>query len=353
MSIRNSMLRKGKVALIVLMSLLVSIAPMTNVSAWGGENLNQIAGGTDLVCVRDLATSTADDCDEYIHPAATYTLFNRFIDRLTTSGARLDERNFVQICEINSVTDACSGNYVDTINITPGKQYQVYVMFHNNAATNSDGSPNLIYSSHNARVNAIVPDSIGANGQKNISSTISWDTPGQPGVTSSVWDEATIKSSGAANLRYVSGSAKIHMNKFDTSYDITGTVDQVLSTSLFNNTGTFLGYWDATQQKLVLDGIVFGCTEYSGWITYRFAVESPEPEPCEFDPSLPADDPNCRCKWDHTLPPDDPKCVGPGDTGGNQFTLATVSLIAFLVLAGVTVGYLHLHNIKQKRDNED
>ena len=40
-----------------------------------------------------------------------------------------DERNFVRIRE------AGNGNYVDSINIVPGKEYEVWTHYHNNAAS--------------------------------------------------------------------------------------------------------------------------------------------------------------------------------------------------------------------------
>ena len=337
---------------VAILAVVVAFSSTANTFAWGGTNLNQTAGGTDKVCVRDLAASTAENCDVYINPAASYTLFNRFIDRPTDaadpSSPRIDERNFVQICEIDPNTDNCTNNYVDNINVTAGKQYQVYVMYHNNGATLSNGDQNPLYSSHNAKMKTIVPDNLEANTETQISSTISWDTPGQPGKTSAVWDEAFVKSNSKVDLRYVSGSAKIHMNKLDTSNNITGVVEKVMPTNLFGEDGTFIGHYDTTAQEINLDGITYGCAKYSGWVTYRFEVKS---VPCPTNPDLSIDDPKCNppCEWNEDLPADDPKCVAPPSSGSGLTPTATVSLVLFLGLATVMISSMFAR--KQKKDS--
>ena len=59
-------------------------------------------------------------------------------------------------------------------------------------------------------------------------------------------------------LHYVTGSAKI--------YNGGKTNGNVLSTNLFSEQGTYLGYDD-------LDGIVPGCDEYSGHVNYTIQTE--------------------------------------------------------------------------------
>ena len=344
-SIKNiSKIAKSFISLALIT--IVALMPATTSFAWGGNNLNNTPGGTNKVCVRDQETSTAENCEEYIHPAASYALFNRFIDRPDGVGNTIDERNFVLICEIDPVTDYCSNSSIDHINVLSGKQYQVVISYHNNGATLGNGNPNPLYSSVNAKIKVTVPDSLSANVQKDISSTISWDTPGQPGKTSSVWDEAYIKSVKDVNIRYVSGSAKIHMNEMDASYNQTGIVEKVMPTSLFSS-GALIGHFDTSQQEIVLDGVVNGCAKYSGYVTFRFEIEvKPCPtnpnleiddpgcsKPCPTNPNLPADDPGCvePCPTDPNLAKDDPKCVGVPDTGSFTRNILPIIIIGACV----------------------
>jgi uncharacterized repeat protein (TIGR01451 family) len=61
-------------------------------------------------------------------------------------------------------------------------------------------------------------------------------------------------------MRYVSASAKIHSG---------GSVNgSILSDNLFSTAGTYLG-WSS------LNGIVPGCADYAGYVTYDIVADSP------------------------------------------------------------------------------
>ena len=336
MKIIKSIVKPLKATIIAVIMLAIALLPAISTSAastWGGVNIGSAPGSTNLVCVRNNIATTAGYCDEYIDGAAPRALFNRFIDRpsISNPGTLIDERNFVRICEIDPATDNCTDNYVSTKTLVPGRVYQVYIMFHNNGAQNSDGSPNFANSAIAARMGVRIPQNrLSANSPMSISSTISWDTPGgtaagwPAGSRSAVWDDVVVNSTEIVDIRYIPGSATIHMNELDSSFNMTGTVvTQALSDTteiggLFSENGTFLGHFDPTLATpgIVLNGIVHGCNEFSGWVTLRLEVTGV----CEYNPNLPPDHPDC-------------KPVGPPDSGGWTFRSTIISLVAFLTLS--------------------
>ena len=187
----------------------------------------------------------------------TYTMANPAdhvtFNSITDNPVQGDERNFVQI---RDVTD--NGKFGETVALTPGKEYEVYVFYHNNAASNlNDAAHNYVGVANGAYMRAELPASVsaGATGRVN----------GYVGATNAtpkeVWDEAymTNGTAGAIDLRIESGSAKITSN---------GAVNgKTLPDALFT-TGTALGY-------NALDGVLPGCTQYSGYVTYKFKADQP------------------------------------------------------------------------------
>ena len=176
---------------------------------------------------------------------ATYVTFNSITNNPTVG----DERNFVRVREAGT-----ENTYVDTLEIEPGKEYEVWIMYHNNAASNYNASGKGI-----------------ANGVKAMSSFPSKVTPSEKGQINGViqatdanpakvWDEAYLTTKAdEVFLRYVPGSAKIHN---------AGKVnDTVLSDTLFTSDGVYLGI-------NVLDGRIPGCAEYSGYIKYTIRAEN-------------------------------------------------------------------------------
>jgi len=175
---------------------------------------------------------------------ADHITFNSIIDNPSHG----DERNFVQ------VRDAASGNatYVDQISLKSGHEYVVYVYFHNNAAANL--KLNATGSYVKAEIPAIVVN--GSNGTKAV---------GYVGASNAnptqVWDDISFSNAtgGDIVLRYVPGSATIH------SF---GAVNgQTMSDSIVT-TGASIGY-DS------LNGVVPGCNEYAGYVTFRVKADQP------------------------------------------------------------------------------
>ncbi len=168
---------------------------------------------------------------------------------ITDNAAIGDERNFVRVTELGGETK----DYVDTLKIEPGKEYEVYIYYHNNAASNLNSSGKGI--ANGVKVSSAYP-TIVKKGEKGMVSGIISSTDGNP---PKVWDEAYLTTDyDEVNLRYKTGTAIIHNG---------GRVNgSVLSTNLFTEAGTYIGI-------NVLDGRIPGCAEYSGYITYTLVAE--------------------------------------------------------------------------------
>ena len=181
---------------------------------------------------------------------STYTM-NKPADHVTFNSitdnpAIGDERNFVHVAEKG-------GKFSDEVKIVPGKVYEVYIGYHNNAASNYNASGVGIATG--AKVSSQFPSTVNSSAKGKVSAIIS-ATNATP---KDVWDEAYFTTDSKADvvLRYVDASAKI--------YNGGKTNGTVLSEDLFK-TGTYLGYYK-------LEGLLPGCTEYSGHIIYELKAE--------------------------------------------------------------------------------
>ena len=172
---------------------------------------------------------------------------------ITDNPVQGDERNFVQIRNVTK-----NNNFSESESLVAGNEYEVYVFYHNDAASNlNDAAHNYKGIATGAYMKAELPASVAAGSTGTINGYVgaSNSSPSQ------VWDEATIKNTtgGAMDIRIESGSAKITNNG--------KTNGKTLPDAIFSS-GTPLGY-DA------LDGKVPGCTQYSGYVTYRFKADQP------------------------------------------------------------------------------
>lgn len=163
-----------------------------------------------------------------------------------------DERNFVQI----KAASAPNSSYGEEVALQPGKEYEVYVYFHNDAASNyNDANSNYKGIARNAKMRVQMPATVEAGGKARITGFVSADnaTPAQ------VWDEAYATSESAVALRYVPNSAVIHSN---------GAVNGSKMPDSLYTTGAPLGF-----DKL--DGNLPGCNKYAGYVIYRFKAVQP------------------------------------------------------------------------------
>lgn len=187
------------------------------------------------------ATFTTED-------PAPYVTFNS----ITNNPAHGDERNFVQVKEAG----AASSTYADNISLTAGKEYTVYIYYHNNAASilNDSGVGIAKDAYVKAAIPAIVKNgstdtkAVGYVGASNANPTQVWDNIGFANTTG-----------GDIALRYVDGSAKI--------YNFGTTNGATLSDSIIT-TGATIGF-------NALDGNVPGCNEYAGYVTFNIKADQP------------------------------------------------------------------------------
>ncbi len=176
---------------------------------------------------------------------ADYVVFNA----ITNNPKHGDERNSVLIRE------AGVGQYVNEIKLQPGKEYEVYSYFHNNAKSSlNTGEGTGI--ARNTRMSADVPTVVKPGERGRVTTTISASNANP----ARVWDEAYITSDSTVAIRYVPASAVV-----TSSGAVNGAK---LSTSLFSKEGTFLGYNE-------LNGILPGCADYAGYVVYRIKVDQP------------------------------------------------------------------------------
>jgi uncharacterized repeat protein (TIGR01451 family) len=188
---------------------------------------------------------------------ATSPVFNSI-----TNNSRIgDERNFVRVRELGM------GNFVDNVKVEPGKKYEVYVFYHNNAAANFNLDSTASGIARNVRMHSSFPKSLSSGETGTIVGELTSGTKNGDAWTNSnvnpprVWDEAFLIADTDMTLHYVSGSAVI--------YNQGRTNGKILSENLFSTTGTFIGFNN-------LDGLLPGCNEYSGYVIYQIETEKAE-----------------------------------------------------------------------------
>lgn len=182
---------------------------------------------------------------------ADYATFNSITDNVAVG----DERNFVRVKEAGT-----EDYYSDEVSVVPGKEYEVYIYYHNNAGsdTNQSGLGLALLT----RAAATYPAKIGKNASGTLTGEITWKYITSLNDTAhdgKVWDEAYLRTDyDDVFLRYKPGSAIIHNGGAANG--------SVLSTNLFSENGTYIGYNS-------LNGVMPGCAEYSGHITYTLVAD--------------------------------------------------------------------------------
>ena len=216
---------KFKILRLLVATFSVSLLTFASVSAWGPER----------------PTFTMEK-------PATYPTFNSITNNPTIG----DERDFVRVGEINADVTQLKNE----IEVVPGRQYLVYVYFHNNAsATYNDSAHNNSGVALRTRMSSSFSTVLTPSDKGTITATITADNSNPL----SVWDEAFMTTKTEKVLmRYVSGSAKIY-----NDWKANGSV---MSTNLFTEEGTLLGL-------NALNGVIPGCEEYHGVVSYVLQAE--------------------------------------------------------------------------------
>lgn len=292
---------KIKYAVIIAGILLAANLPINIVSAWGPE--------------RPTYTNESP---------ASYATFNSITDNVAIG----DERNFVRIGEVGS-----SEPYVDEIEFVPGKEYEIYIYYHNDAASNTNSTGYGMAT--NTRVSSGYSTTLSSGERGMVSGIITWsyvDPSDDEIKTGKVWDEAyfTTKSNNIT-IRFKAASAVIH-----NSGEANGSV---LPTTMFSEEGTPIGF-----NKLA--GTIPGCAEYSGYITYTVVVEGEEAPPaesedCATNPDLPEckdpEEPEKNCKTN----PEMKGCQELPNTGPLEIIMAIV------ILFGIGGGGFYLYRTRK------
>ena len=180
---------------------------------------------------------------------ADYVTFNSITDNPTLG----DERNFVRVAEVGA-----NGVFSDEVKIVPGKEYEVYIGYHNNAASSLNGTAAGGKGiALDVRISSQFPSTVSASKKGKVSAIISSSNA----TPKEVWDEAyfTTDSKEEVVLRYVENSATIY-----NGGKINGT--KLGGESLFSENGIYIGYNS-------LSGKLPGCAEYSGHIIYHVRAE--------------------------------------------------------------------------------
>lgn len=178
--------------------------------------------------------------------AAPHRTMNSIIDNPAVG----DERNFVRVRKVGDE------KVKDEVALEVGQEYEVQIYFHNNASESLNASGAGI--ADNVRMNTILPGFVAKGTTAEISGTI---TAGNT-TPKSVWDEAYVTSTSDVYLRYVPDSAIIHSN---------GSINgmNVGPDYLFSAEGALIGYsknhW----------GVLPGCNQYAGFVSYKFVVDQP------------------------------------------------------------------------------
>lgn len=167
---------------------------------------------------------------------ATYVTFNSITDNPNYG----DERDFV------TVKDPATGNFTNNLTVEPGKEYEVRMLAHNDAAEN------LNLKALNTQIKAVVSQT---TSKKNaITGYLSADNA-QP---QKIYDDVFFNSDKDFNLAYVPGSARVYNNGYAA-----GGQGKAFSDSLVTSAGAKLGY--AAEG----DGVIPGCFQFINYVYFK------------------------------------------------------------------------------------
>ncbi len=159
-----------------------------------------------------------------------------------------DERNFVLIK--SDKNNQAGGWKYDRISVDKTEEFYVRAYVHNNAAAN------LGLSSKNTRVTVSLPTDISKEVNMNVIVSSDNSDPKE------VWDNIVFSSSKDFNVAYVAGSAYFKNN-------VNTNPGFKISDDLVTKKGAKIGYQS-------MDGVLPGCFQYSGILTFKVRVQVKE-----------------------------------------------------------------------------
>lgn len=183
-----------------------------------------------------------------------------------------DESNFVRVVEY---VEGGNAPHVDNVTVQPGKEYEVWIYFHNNAGANYNDSGKGL--ARNTRVATSFPTKLEPGDSGIVRGSVS-ATNANP---QAVWDTAFLNADETVWLNYVPNTAVLHTSdKCKAANGIVLSADALFVDYTEVGTGTEAGAmitcYDAGEFKPDgLWGVIPGCNEYAGYVTYRVKAEKP------------------------------------------------------------------------------
>lgn len=162
-----------------------------------------------------------------------------------------DERNFVRVREAG-----VENPEKDEITLEVGKEYTISIYYHNNASPSLNDSGEGI--SRNTFVRSEFPSYLNA-GETGAAMAYISASNAEP---KTVWDTTYLKAEQPVYLNFVPNSAVIHNN---------GTTDGTILSGdeLLGSNGVTIGHYNN------MWGMIPGCNEYGGYVTYNIRVDAP------------------------------------------------------------------------------
>ncbi len=161
-----------------------------------------------------------------------------------------DERNFVRVRELGTEEE------LDEVTIEPGKEYQISIYYHNDASASLNSSGKGI--SRNTYVRTEFPSYLNSG---EIGAVVSFITASNA-EPNEVWDTTYLKAGTSVSLSFVPNSAVIHNNGTTNGTVLSGD-------ALTGEQGVTIGHYDN------MWGMVPGCNEYGGYVTYNIRADAP------------------------------------------------------------------------------
>lgn len=250
--------KKTKLAVVAVTTLAIIAGSAAVFAGFGPERMVFDWNNNPGTC--DLAANRGDRCGS-ITP-----VFNSFINTPSYG----DERNFARIAEVVPGQAPTHADYAETKTATPGKEYWVRTLVHNDANQNMNcspehrdpatndctqidpGSPGI---ATNTRVKLEIAEGV-ANGV-DVMTKVSADNA----TPQTVWDTATLANETQGfSVSYVNGSAVLYNQVF--------TSGTPLSDAINSSTGVQVGYDQ-------MNGSMPGCFEYAAYVYVKVKVQAP------------------------------------------------------------------------------
>ncbi len=179
---------------------------------------------------------------------ADHVTFNSITDNPNIG----DERNFVRIRKVGD-----TGYNTDVLDVEVGEEYEVFMYYHNNASASLNSSGKGI--ARDVYMRTEFPKYIEAGQTAAITGFINSSNA----TPTEIWDTAFLRTNTPVYLNYVVNSAVIHNGGTSDGVGMSGD-------ALLSEKGATLSYWND------LWGMVPGCNEYAGYVTYRIKIDQPD-----------------------------------------------------------------------------